>query len=489
MQTTENIEEILKNECGLVKDRPVIAGVSGGPDSLCLMETLRQAGYPVTVAYFDHQLRPESGLDAHMVQKTASRLMLPCIIGGADVRAYADEEKLSIEEAARILRYRFMFDLARQRDAQAVAVGHTADDQVETVLMHFLRGSGMAGLKGMTYRSIIKTFDPEIPVVRPLLDLWRDETVVYCAVNGLRPHYDSSNDLLNFQRNRIRHLLIPNLESYNPKFREAILRMSQSLKDDYTFLMETLEHAWQETVIMMDDETITFDSDLLSKCSLGLQRNLVKRAMQMLRPGVDVSFTVLERASNLINSGTPSARADLKGGLRMFRESALIYLCTLDAELPFDLWPQMPDESPITISPPGQVSLAGGWKLICEPWRLPALAWAHAERNEDQFQVWLDAEKLPGSFELRMRRQGDQFAPLGMDGHSQKLSDFFVNEKVPHRARERWPLLCAREEIVWVPGYRSAHPYRLTESTRSVVYFSMIRPSEKTSSGENDPRQ
>ena len=155
----ENIESILSDECGLVKDRPVVVGVSGGPDSLCLMETLRQAGYPVIVAHFNHQLRPESSQDARMVEKTAARLMLGCIIDGANVRAYAEQEKLSIEEAARNLRYRFMFRLARERNAQAVAVGHTADDQVETVLMHFLRGSALTGLKGMSFRSFLKVFD------------------------------------------------------------------------------------------------------------------------------------------------------------------------------------------------------------------------------------------------------------------------------------------------------------------------------------------
>ncbi|MBI5965353.1 MAG: tRNA lysidine(34) synthetase TilS, partial [Chloroflexi bacterium] len=306
----ENIETILSDECGLIKNKPIIVGVSGGPDSLCLMEILRQAGYSIIVAHFNHQLRPEAAQDARMVEKTAARLMLGCIIDGADVRAYADQEKLSIEEAARNLRYRFMFKIARERNAQAVAVGHTADDQVETVLMHFLRGSALTGLKGMSFRSFIKNFDPQIPVIRPLLKMWREETVVYCAVNGLRPHYDSSNDSLNFQRNRIRHLLIPSLESYNSKFREAVLHMTESLKGDYAFVMETMEKAWKETVTATDEEVITFDSDLLSRHSVGLQRNLVKQAMQILRPGVDVSFTALDRATNMIKSTVPSARVD-----------------------------------------------------------------------------------------------------------------------------------------------------------------------------------
>lgn len=476
---SDQIETILRDECELVKDRPIIVGVSGGPDSLCLMETLRQAGYRLIVAYFDHQLRPESSVDARLVEKTALRLMIACVIDGANVRDYADKEKLSIEEAARDLRYRFLFNLARQHNAQAVAVGHTADDQVETVLMHFLRGSALTGLKGMSYRSIITIFDPEIPVVRPLLDMWREETVVYCAVNGLRPHYDSSNDSINFQRNRIRHLLIPSLESYNPKFREAVFRMSQSLKGDYAFVMETLDTAWRNIVTSMDEDCITFDSDMLSQCSLGLQRNMVKHAMQTLRPGVDITFSVLERATNMLKNQNRSSRVDLKGGLYMFREANILYICTLDAELPFNLWPQMTGMGTVSLPIPGQVLLAGGWKFNCERWRLPGLAKEQAERNDDPFQVWLDAENFPPTLELRTRRQGDQFLPLGLEGHSQKLSDFFVNEKMQQRARERWPLLCAGDEIIWVPGYRPAHPYRLTSSTKQVLYFSISRPTEK----------
>src|SRR6266498_5458436 len=477
----ENIEIILREGCGLVKDRLIIAGISGGPDSLCLMDILRRAGYPLVIAHFNHQLRPESDVDANMVEQAAARLMIPSIIDGSDVRAYAEKEGLSIEEAARILRYRFMFGLARQRDAQAVAVGHTADDQVETVLMHFLRGSGLSGLKGMSYRSVLKMFDPKIPVIRPLLDVWREETVVYCAANGLRPHYDPSNDSLNFLRNRMRHLLIPNLETYNPKFREAILRMTQSLKADYSFISEALDSAWGECVTAADKDVVTFEVDRLLERPLGLQRNLIRKAILHLRPGQDVNFAALERASTFINDQDHSSRADLKGGLRIFREGNNIYVYTPDADLPFNRWPQMPKiAESISIVVPSSIELLGGWKFSCERWRLPALAREQAGRNEDLFQVWLDAEKLPTSLELRARRPGDRFEPLGMNGHSQKLSDFFVNEKVPQRARDRWPLLCSGDVVVWIPGYRPAHPFRLTPSSRSMVYFAITRPPEKS---------
>ncbi len=481
IEPIEQLREILERECGLVKDRLIIVGVSGGPDSLCLMEILRQAGYSQIVACFDHKLRNESSADVRMVEKTAARLMLPCIVDGADVRRYAEEHKLSIEEAARELRYRFLFDLARRRNAQAVAVGHTADDQVETVLMHFLRGSGMAGLAGMSHRVVIPSFDPEIPLVRPLLGFWREETVVYCAANGLRPRYDASNDSPNFLRNRIRHLLIPTLETYNPKFREAVLRLSVLMKDDYAIVTEAVGSAWKETVVTVEKDFVVFDYSRLASRSLGLQRSLLKHAVQILHPGLDIGFNILDRATARLHSKPASACMDLKGGVRLFREENRVYVYTANAQLPLDLWPQLEGDTPLEIPLPSQVTLPGGWKLTCERWHLPALAQEQAKKNEDQFQVWLDAEKLPDTFILRTRRRGDQFAPLGMGGHTQKLSDFFVNEKVPQRARDRWPLLCAGDEIIWVPGYRPAHACRLTETTRSVVYFSLTRPPEHIS--------
>ncbi|MCJ7432304.1 MAG: tRNA lysidine(34) synthetase TilS, partial [Anaerolineales bacterium] len=147
----ENIETILRDQCKLTKDRTIIVGVSGGPDSLCLMESLRQAGYKIIVAHFNHRLRPESDADANLVEQTAAHLAIPLVVDSGDVRAYAESESLSIEEAARNLRYRFLFEQARRTNAQSVAVAHTADDQVETVLMHFLRGAGLAGLKGMSH--------------------------------------------------------------------------------------------------------------------------------------------------------------------------------------------------------------------------------------------------------------------------------------------------------------------------------------------------
>jgi len=476
----ENIDSILRDQCELDKSRPIIVGVSGGPDSLCLMETLRQAGYHIIVAHFNHKLRETADAEANAVERTSARLMISSVMESADVSSYAQANSLSLEEAARNLRYRFLFAQAHRFNAQAVAVGHTADDQVETVLMHLIRGTGLTGLKGMPYRLILPTFDPDIPIVRPLLDTWREETVAYCAANGLRPNYDPSNDSLNFLRNRLRNVLIPTLEMYNPKFREAIWRTVQSLNADYAILKERLNSDWDKSLILQDDEYVMLDLSFLSKCSVGLQRHMIRRAVERLMPGQETVFSVLERASNFIADST-RVRVDLTGGLTLFREGNALYIAKPDAELPFDRWPQMPAQKDfVGVSVPGQVNLSGGWKFSAEKWRLPALAWEQANRNEDPFQVWLDAEGLPDPLELRVRRAGDVFEPLGMKGHLQKLSDFFTNEKLASRARARWPLLCAAERIIWVPGLRPAESFKLKQSSRKVIYFSIVRPREVT---------
>jgi tRNA(Ile)-lysidine synthase len=252
------LEAILVNQCGLDPARPVLAGVSGGPDSLCLLGILQEAGYRVIVAHFNHQLRPEADLEAASVSERAKRLGLPFVSDSADVRSYAEQQSLSLEEAARILRYRFLFAAAREQAAQAVAVGHTADDQVETVLMHFLRGAGLSGLKGMEYRTILPVFDPQIPLVRPLLALWRGETEAYCREHDLEPHFDASNADTMYFRNRLRYALIPELEKYNPRIKESLLRSAQALQSDYAALQEGVESAWKNIVIEKGEDWVTF---------------------------------------------------------------------------------------------------------------------------------------------------------------------------------------------------------------------------------------
>ncbi len=467
----ERIGSLLRDECRLDRDRPVVAGVSGGPDSLCLLDVLRSAGHAVVVAHFNHRLRPEADREAAAVSELTRTLGLPFETAAADVGAHAEAHGLSVEEAARELRYRFLFATARAHKAQAVAVGHTADDQVETVLMHFLRGAGLAGLKGMQARTILPAFDPELPLVRPLLGLWRSETEAYCREHGLQPHYDASNADPAYFRNRLRHVLIPELENYNPRFKESLVRTARALQGDADVLQEGIDRAWSEAVAETGPGWVAFDARRLAALSLGLRRGLLRRAAAALRPeSRDFGFETLQRGASFV--ATPGGGPlDLVDGLYLSHEGSRLYLAVYEADLPSAQWPQAAGE--LSLDVPGKLELGRDWILFAEAQADLPEALERARSNADPFQAWLDAGSTGDRLRVRPASPGTRFQPLGMEGQSLKLSDLFVNVKLPRRARRSWPVVFAGDLPVWVPGFRIAHPFRITEKTIRAVRLSL----------------
>jgi tRNA(Ile)-lysidine synthase len=462
----EQIPTILQKDCSLKPDLPILVGVSGGPDSLCLADLLRRTGYQVTVAHYNHHLRPEAEADARKVAEFAEANGLPCVESGADVAVYAETRSLSIEEAARELRYQFLFEQALQRNCQAVAVGHTADDQVETVLMHLLRGAGLAGLRGMDYRSLPNAWSTEIPLIRPLLGSWRGEILDYCIAAGLQPVQDASNLDRTYFRNRVRLDLLPALENFNPRIRLALWRMANILSADYAVLEEQTSLAWQECLRAVGEGYVCLGRSALMAEPLGLRRALIRRAVALLRPGLrDVDFEAVERAVNFLASPPETGQADLVAGVRLALEGELVWFARKEADLPGVQWPQLPLEVDLPLEIPGVLELPAGWRLVSELVDNPADGRRLAQANADPFQAWVDLDSLSIPLRVRGRRAGDILSPLGMGGHTVRLSDFMINLKVPRRARAHWPLVISGEAIVWVPGFRLANPFRLKTGT------------------------
>jgi tRNA(Ile)-lysidine synthase len=463
----------------LDKTKLVVIGVSGGPDSLCLLELAHQIpSLKIIVAHLNHRLRPEANHEAELVGRVAEQMQIPFMGEAADVRGYADEEKLSLEEAARILRYRFLFSLARTKGADAVAVGHTADDQVETILMHFLRGAGLAGLRGMATRTILTEFDPAIPLLRPILHLWRSETETYCREHKLQPVYDPSNNDETYFRNRLRHSLIPELEKYNPRFKDTLLRSAEALGGDYESVSETVQSIWPKVVLKEEADHITFLASALEELPAGLRRNIIRQAMDLLRPSMrNLDFDTLERASLFVETNHQSIppdqmqrQVDLSGGLRLYREGEAIYLAALEADLPTANWPVIDKVHELPVN--GQVRLNENFVLSANEVDAE-LARSVAYENGDPFIAWVDADRMGNSLMVRAKRPGDVFSPLGMNRQTVKLREFYINVKIPRRARNGWPLVCAEEQIVWVPGFRLAHPFRINEKTKRVVKLTL----------------
>lgn len=474
----ERIADFATHACQLNRREPVLVGVSGGADSLCLLDALSRTGFTLIAAHFDHRLRPDSERDAQQVAERAAQLGLPFAAGEEDVAAYARTRQLSIEEAARTLRYRFLFEQARQRRAQAVAVGHTADDQVETVLMHFLRGAGLDGLKGMLPRTRLSEWDADLPLVRPLLEVWREETEAYCQGRGLQPVYDPTNLDPFFFRNRIRHQLIPALEKFNPRFRERIVRTARALAADLDVLRALTDAAWAECLLHLESGRLALARPTFLRHPPGIQRRLLRRALFTLQPGRrDVGFDAVERGIAFLQTGQLGQTCELLGGATVHLEEGRFWLVAPGIALPLDEWPQMPDKAPLLLDAPGRVALSAGWRLEAE-WLPVGQQTPSVPMHEDPNHAWLDGERLALPLRVRARRPGDRFAPFGMDGHSLKLSDFLINVKMPRRARDGWPLVCSGEQIVWVPGYRPGHAFRVTPATRRILRLRLVRDAQ-----------
>jgi tRNA(Ile)-lysidine synthase len=480
----KRVDSILQQNCFLSPEKVLLVGVSGGPDSLCLMDGLAQLKYSLIVAHLNHGLRPESQSEADFVERSAKAAGLPIILGREDVLSYARSQSLSIEEGARNVRYKFLFEQAKQVGAQAVAVAHTADDQIETVLMHFLRGAGLSGLRGMQYWTLPSPWSDHIPLVRPLLDTWREEIQAYLEERQIPAVQDQTNLDTSIFRNRLRHELIPYLADYNPGIRQVIWRMAQVIRADYDVIEANLESAWDECLVEQDLGYLSFRVPALETHPDGMQRHLIRNGIAWLLPGLrDIDFNTIERAIEFIRKPTRSRRMDLVAGIYMLREGDLLWIASWQADLPVNVWPQIPStashQMKFSLPVPGFARLAGGWCIEAELLDENGSYRQLAVSNPDPFQVWIDADQLQLPFTIRVRQPGDRFAPLGMAGESLKLSDFMINEKIPARARANWPLVYSGEKLVWIPGLRLANSCQITSSTRQAIYLRVNRDADE----------
>ncbi len=464
------LQTALTEGCRLQAGTPILLGFSGGPDSLCLLHGLRYLGWPVTAAHFDHGMRPESAKEVEQVAGLAAALGVPLLVGHGDVPAFARANSLSLEEAARTLRYRFLFEQARRCGAQVVAVAHTADDQVETILMHFLRGAGLAGLKGMPMRAVLPEWDAELPLIRPLLGIWREEVEGCCAESGLHPLRDPSNQDTTFFRNRLRHELIPYLEQYNPNLRSVLWRSAQALAGDYETLEPWIQAVWADCVEKMGPGFIALKVAPLVSLGEGMQRSLLRRAVSVLRPGLrDIGFDALRRAQEFLTHPSRSGEMDLLDGLLLLIEKDTLFIYEDQTRLPYP-WPKMGPVDPVKLELPGLLELPGG-AVITARWG------SSEELGKSPWQAALDYATLTMPLYVRRARPGERWQPLGMDSGTIKFSDFWINAGLPRRARAGWPLVCAGEAVAWLPGFRPANFCRVTEKTQRVVILEMKPPA------------
>jgi tRNA(Ile)-lysidine synthase len=463
-------------KCKVQPDSLLLVGISGGPDSLCLLHALHQLRYPIIAVHVNHRLRQEAEDEAQVVERYATGLGVKFINCQVDVKEYASEYSISIEEAARILRYRSLFEKAKGCEASAVVVGHTADDQVETILMHLLRGSGLVGLRGIEYRTIPNPWSENIPLVRPFLSTWRKEILNYIDEYQLIPIIDRSNQDISFFRNRLRYELLPILEGYNPNIREVLFRTGQSVKDDYSVLQQLADQAWTTTLVQQGKGYLSFYTSNFLELPLSIQRYLLRMALDYHLPGLrDVGYECIERGLVVLADDKRNSQTDLIAGIRLIKEGEHFFLVNNQAVLPSGDYPAIITGEKLNIMLPSTYYLEGSWRLEVE--EIPDLEFANyqCQTNSDPFQAWLDISKVDLPFIVRSRMPGDQMKPLGMNGHSMKISDLMINLKLPKRARTTWPLVCLGDEVLWVPGYRLSELKRIQPNTTRVIHLTLTR--------------
>ena len=453
----------------------LVVAVSGGADSLALLHSLlrlrESTGLLLHLAHLNHNFRGEEAEeDARFASNVARELGLPATVGKADPLAYQRDMGISsFEEAAREVRYNFLAGVVRETGAAAVALGHNADDLAETVLMHIIRGSGIHGLRGMTELARWRSRDggEDAVLFRPLLEVAEKETAAYCLKGGIAFREDQSNRLSRFTRNRVRHELMPAIESYNPRIREALARLSRSACLELDYLEQEVYRVWP-SVASKDGHSITLDSKLLSSLHPFIQRMVLRRAYEQLTGDTRRLGEVHLSAMADFISALPGRVLGLPRGLRLHAGyGQLVMGFGEEFQCPF---PPLDGEHelPLSSSVEEQITEIPGWLVGA------CLLPSPATSAMDPFTAWLDPEAIGENARIRTRLPGDRFQPLGMRVEK-KLQDFFVDEKVPRTWRDRIPLFVSGRGIAWVVGYRVAEWGRAKENGGPVcqVRFSL----------------
>lgn len=424
----------------------VLVAVSGGPDSVAMLHALHtcsaEFGISLHVAHLNHGIRgEESNLDEGFVCNLAHSLKLPVTVGKVDVPALRAEWRVGEEEAARVARLRFLHDTATELDAHKIAVGHTADDRAESVLLNIIRGCGVDGLGS------IRPVNGNI--VRPLIDATRADVERYIAEHALPYRIDESNADTTYTRNRVRHELLPMLESeYNPEVRSALVRLAEIAAAQSDLIEGLAESAMHEVALGG-----ALDAEMFARLPAAIQSQAIRNEIVRLKGDLtDVSFEQIESVMDALRAGgdfavnLPSGEifATRKGhSLRIWRREAVAVV------EPFECALQVPGSTEIS---------ATGWTLHCVTIEKPVPGKLPAD------EAMIDVDSVVGTLRIRSVRPGDRIVPLGMTG-SKKLQDVFVDRKVPKPERAQAAVVVDDEKLLWVVGIVASELGKVTDRT------------------------
>ena len=434
----EQIQQYIIQHQLLSGEKPVVVGISGGADSVALLHILVSLGYKCIAAHCNFNLRgDESFRDEQFTIDFTKRLQVPLCKISFETNKYAQENRLSVEMAARELRYRWFEELLNTYDADAVAVAHHRDDSVETLLINLTRGSGLTGLTGIKPKNG--------NVVRPLLCVSREDIYAYIENNGLEYVTDSSNSSDIYTRNFIRLKVIPLLEEINPSVKASLARTANHLYDASLIYNHSIEEARK---VITQNNRLSISALLSFPAPATILYEMLK-PYGFSRTVCESIFTVLEKDSGKIFYSSTHRllkdRSDLLIDV-LSGEDNRAYLINLEddnVDLPVELKPEI--------------------VVIKESYQI----------EKDKKFAYFDFDKLSFPLVLRHWQEGDWFVPFGMKG-KKKVSDYFSDKKFSLFDKEKTWLLCSGQDVIWIVGERTDNRYRIEKTTKRVLKLKFI---------------
>jgi len=459
----------------------VIVGVSGGPDSMALLWMMNrlkaELGITLMVAHLNHGLRGrDSDEEAEWVKCQTAELGLPFFLKKVDIGTISGQIGLSVEDTARQERYAFFFQLLNDLPADKIALGHQFHDQVETVLLNFLRGAGSRGLRG-----ILPVRDRVL--ARPLLAIKRDEILAYLKNEKIGYREDGSNRSALFLRNRIRHDLVPYLKQYNSRIEEGLYGLAETMRAENDFLEAQTAAVLKQCAVDLSAGEIHLNPNDFCHLHDAIQRRVIKSILESRsghRNGIAQSH--VNAVMRLIRNGHVGQRLSLPFQTEVLRQyDKIIFkkqmrLLSGDEQpipvggqdnIPFEdrrsesfSYPVVDMSDEVEIKETGtrlRFTLTDGW---VQDFMVPNIA-------------HIDFDKIAFPLIIRNMRPGDRFQPLGMEG-TKKLKAYFIDRKVPRESRKKIPLLTDRQCILWIAGMDTSEKVKVTESTRTVLKIEII---------------
>jgi tRNA(Ile)-lysidine synthase len=443
----DNVRKTIRNHGMLSPRDRVVVAVSGGPDSVCLLSVLKELtpefDLALHVAHLDHRFRgEESASEARFVKELARKFGIPATVEAADVPTYCRERGLAPPAGAREVRYAFLSRVAREVNASRIATGHTASDQAETFLLRMLRGAGMSGLSSI----------PPVRenIVRPLIDVTREEVDEHLRQLGLPSASDPSNAKPVYTRNRIRLELLPALKRFNPRIVETIAAEAALLRDDEAVLRASVERE-ALTVTERCDGGVALMRDRFNALPLALRRRLLRWSAGLAgAPASALSRVQIEEALRFIETAQTGRSLRMPFGTIVERKYDRFLVRRSSERFSFSLDIPVPGRAAVP-----ELALEIEASLVeTDDSRDAAKTPSGKEAANYLWQAQFDYDKITAPLSLRNRRPGDRIRPAGMAGRSKKLQDLFTDRKLSQDERDRVPVLVSGDDILWVLGIR-----------------------------------